>query len=123
METGNSIDFSGRQHAPRSSFYNKWLNVEHAFAAPPDISVPDCTVISLFEGRVGQYPGNTAVVSGGSQVSYEDLSEQINRVARFLIDQCDLQQGQFVGVMLDRGTTMAAGLFGVLKAGGVCVPI
>lgn len=50
------------------------------------------------------------------------LNEQANRIARAL--RADgVERGQVVGLMANRSTDMIAGIFGILKAGGVYLPL
>ncbi|WP_342551527.1 amino acid adenylation domain-containing protein [Paenibacillus sp. FSL R7-0652] len=80
------------------------------------------TMHQLFEEQVEQTPDYPAVVFENKSLTYRELNQQSNRLARTLQAK-GLQTGQFVGIMAERSLEMIVGLFGILKAGGAYVPI
>ncbi|MGC4788142.1 non-ribosomal peptide synthetase [Micromonospora sp. DT178] len=66
-------------------------------------------------------PGAEAVVHGHRRLSYRQLDEAADAVARHLVARGTA--GRPVGVCLNRGTNLAIGVLAVLKAGGSCLPI
>ncbi|MBY0204782.1 non-ribosomal peptide synthetase [Paenibacillus cucumis (ex Kampfer et al. 2016)] len=76
----------------------------------------------LFEEQVERTPDHPAVVFENSALTYKDLNQQSNQLARTLQAK-GLQTGQFVGIMAERSLEMIVGLLGILKAGGAYVPI
>ncbi len=67
-------------------------------------------------------PHSLALRSGEASLSYGDLTQWAERIARGLLSQ-GLTPGARVGVLGDRSLEFVAGMLGVLKAGGVYVPL
>ncbi|MFB9329944.1 amino acid adenylation domain-containing protein [Paenibacillus aurantiacus] len=80
------------------------------------------TIHLLFERQAERTPDETAVVFGAKRVSYRELNERANRLARTL-RQAGAGPDRLVMVMAERGADMVAGLLAVLKAGAAYVPI
>ncbi|PQP81877.1 hypothetical protein C0Q44_19595 [Paenibacillus sp. PCH8] len=74
------------------------------------------TLHQLFEEQVEQTPDHPAVIFENKQLTYRELNQQSNQLARTLQAQ-GVQAGQFVGIMAERSLEMIVGLFGILKAG------
>ncbi|HEX8559853.1 MAG TPA: amino acid adenylation domain-containing protein [Pyrinomonadaceae bacterium] len=82
----------------------------------------DRRVHELFEEQAARTPDAVAVVSDDGRLTYRELNEQANRVARHLVE-AGVGPGAAVGLCLGRSARMVAGLLGVLKAGGAYVPL
>jgi len=67
-------------------------------------------------------PGRTALIAGEAIISFADLDRDSDAVARAL-QSAGVTRGDRVAVMLENSIEYVAGLFGVLKAGGVYVPV
>jgi amino acid adenylation domain-containing protein len=67
-------------------------------------------------------PGNTAFQSGNESVTYSEADQKTNQIAHFLINK-GLKKSDRVGVFLNRNVKSALSVHGILKAGGVFVPI
>ncbi|MBL0388673.1 amino acid adenylation domain-containing protein [Tumebacillus sp. ITR2] len=80
------------------------------------------TLHGLFEEQVRRTSDQVAVVCGDEQVTYRELDEQANRVARVLREKGIGPDG-LVAVMMERSVKMIAVLLGVLKAGGAYLPL
>ncbi len=76
----------------------------------------------FFEGRADAEPTATALIDGGSRISYRELERRANRLAHRLRE---LGAGPEVrvAVCLERTAELVAALLGVLKAGSAYVPI
>jgi len=71
----------------------------------------------------GQCHGErVAIVCEDAQVSFSGLDAKANQVARQL-QQDGLTQGDRVGLCLDRSVAMTVAMLGIMKAGGVYVPL
>ncbi|TCW37425.1 bacitracin synthase 3 [Laceyella sacchari] len=82
----------------------------------------DKTLPELFEAQVARTPDEPALVFGEIQLTYRELDEQANRLARALRKK-GVQPEQFVGILLERSPEMIIALLGVLKAGAAYLPI
>ncbi len=76
----------------------------------------------MFEEQAERTPDQTAVVYEDSRLTYRELNEKANQLARTLQSE-GVQPDQPVGIMAERSLDMIVGIFGILKAGGAYVPI
>ena len=80
-------------------------------------------LVGLFESMVQEKPEAIAVQANEVEVTYAQLSEKSNQLARHLHDQMGVKQGDAVGLMVERSERMIVGLMAILKLGAVYVPI
>ncbi|WP_033404784.1 non-ribosomal peptide synthetase, partial [Paenibacillus fonticola] len=80
------------------------------------------TIHQLFEEQVERTPDKAAVIYEGSQLTYRELNERANQLARTLRVR-GVQVDDRVAIMAERSLEMIVGIFGILKAGGAYVPI
>ncbi|NSL85715.1 amino acid adenylation domain-containing protein [Chitinophaga sp. Mgbs1] len=79
------------------------------------------TLQSLFEAQVRRTPDNTALRQDGISMTYRELNERANRLARLLCE--NISTGDNVGLLVTRSFDMIVGMLAILKAGGAYVPI
>ena len=84
--------------------------------------VPQATLPDLFQRQAARTPGATAVVDGQAEVSYADLNERANRLARQLISLGAASE-RLIAVAMDRSPEQVAALLAVLKSGAACLPV
>ncbi|MCW1242733.1 amino acid adenylation domain-containing protein, partial [Bacillus pretiosus] len=82
----------------------------------------DKTIQEIFEEQVKKTPNNIAIVCEDEQLTYLELNKKANRLARELRSR-DVKSGTIVGIMTERSLEMIVGIMGILKAGGVYLPI
>ncbi len=82
----------------------------------------DKTIQELFEEQVEKTPDNIAVVYEDTQLTYRQLNEKANRIAKML-RQKGIVRDSIVGVILERTPKIIEAALGVLKAGGAYLPI
>ncbi|HZS20401.1 MAG TPA: amino acid adenylation domain-containing protein, partial [Pseudonocardiaceae bacterium] len=87
-----------------------------------DRVTPPAVWSELFEAQVGRTPDSIAVICGSERLSYRELDEQANRLARLLIAR-GVGPEQFVGLILPRSVGMLVALVAVWKAGAGYLPI
>ena len=75
-----------------------------------------------FEQTCDRRQNETAVIYGSSQLTYQELDHRANRLAHFLISR-GIEEGDLVGILLERSLDSYIALLGVLKAGAAFVPI
>ncbi|KAF6624994.1 non-ribosomal peptide synthetase, partial [Paenibacillus sp. EKM10P] len=80
------------------------------------------TIHGLFETKTAHTPEQPALYFEGEQLSYRELNERANRLARTLRSQ-GVTKDRLVGLMTERSIDMIVGMLGILKAGGAYVPI
>ncbi|MCY7855055.1 amino acid adenylation domain-containing protein, partial [Bacillus sonorensis] len=80
------------------------------------------TIPELFEEQAERTPEKTAVVYGGSSITYRRLNEKANQLARTLKKK-GLAHGGAAAIMMERSLESAVSMLAVLKAGGAYVPI
>ncbi|MCP4662808.1 MAG: AMP-binding protein, partial [bacterium] len=87
-------------------------------------SYPAATIHELFEEQAATRPEAVAVVCAGSveQVSYGELNRRANRLAHHL-RACGVGPEVGVGLCAERSLEMVVAILGILKAGGVYVPL
>ncbi len=86
------------------------------------VDKPETTLHGLFELQVEKTPGNIAVIQEQRQVTYRELNEKANGLARLLISR-GVGPETIVGITAERSVEMIVGIMGILKAGGAYLPI
>lgn len=86
-------------------------------------SYPETKVIhQLFEEQVERTPDNIALVFEGRQLTYRELNEKSNQIARALREQ-GIKSNDIVGLMVERSFEMIIALIGILKSGAAYLPV
>ncbi|MCI5116355.1 MAG: amino acid adenylation domain-containing protein [Candidatus Electrothrix sp. LOE1_4_5] len=94
----------------------KWNNTEKGYPQ-------DKCVHQLFEEQVEQTPDALAVMfEGQQQLTYTLLNKKANQLAHYLQSQ-QVNIGTVVGICVERSLDMVFGLLGILKAGGIYLPL
>ncbi len=94
----------------------------HVFNQPQIAFPKEETIVSLFEKQVEINPQNIAVTFEGETLTYLELDQKSNQVARYLNKKGVIEE-ELVGICIERSLEMIIGLLGILKAGGTYVPI
>lgn len=93
----------------------KLANAHQAPITPQSIS-------AAFENRCQQTPHATAAVCENTYLSYQTLNQQADNFANRLLD-LNLQPEEPVGICIHRDQRLLVAYLGILKAGGVILPI
>ncbi|MFL6000926.1 MAG: non-ribosomal peptide synthetase, partial [Streptomyces sp.] len=106
----------------RSLLSEEELRFQLEELAGPVRELPDRRVHELFEERVGKHPDAVAAVQGERRWTYAELNSRANQVGRALLAR-GLQAEGVVAVVMERDLDWMAAVLGVLKAGGVYLPV
>jgi len=85
----------------------------------------DLTLQEMFELQVEKTPQNIALVYEGEQLTYRELNEKSNQLARHIREQYKERTGEelkpdtLIAMCLERSLEMVIGILGILKAGGL----
>ena len=82
----------------------------------------DVCIHQLFETQVERSPDAIAVVYEDEQLTYRELNARANQLAHHL-RSLGVQPEVLVGICVERSLDMIIGLLGILKAGGIYVPL
>jgi amino acid adenylation domain-containing protein len=80
------------------------------------------TLHQLFEQQVEKNPSQIALIYGAQRLTYGELNERANRLARFLRRK-GIHSDGIVGIMMERSLEMIVTIMAVLKSGGAYLPI
>ena len=82
----------------------------------------DWCLHELFEEQVERTPDATAVVFEDRRLTYRQLNQRANQLARYL-QKLGVGPDALVAICVERSLEMVVGLLGILKAGGAYVPL
>ncbi|MDF5706497.1 MAG: amino acid adenylation domain-containing protein [Nostoc sp. S4] len=82
----------------------------------------DQCIHQLFEVQVERTPDAVAVVFEDEQLTYRELNARANQLGQYL-RKLGVKPEVLVGICTERSLEMIIGLLGILKAGGVYVPL
>ncbi len=95
------------------------IRVLHSGTAAPAEVLP---LLSRFDGQVAARPQAAAVEFDGEQLSYAELDQRAERLARHL-RHLGVGSEVRVGLFTQRSLDMLVGVLGIIKAGGAYVPL
>lgn len=82
----------------------------------------DKTIVDLFEEQVEKTPDNIAVVFENQKLTYRELNEKANQLARHLIEQ-GVTPHTVIGLRLNKRLEMIIGIISIIKCGCSYLPI
>ncbi|WP_125152627.1 non-ribosomal peptide synthetase [Clostridium rectalis] len=85
-------------------------------------NIRQSSIISTFEEIVDQYPNNTAIIYDNIYLTYEEVNNYANNLAKKLKDN-GVKKGDVVGLQTSQTPEMIIGIIAILKTGGVYLPI
>ena len=80
------------------------------------------TFHQLFQEQVERTPNLPAVKYMDIELTYRELNENANQMARIL-RRCGIQKDKMVGILLNRSIHMMGSIIAVWKAGGAYIPL
>ena len=121
----NNDLFSGNNYALIGCEYERiiyeWNNTVKEY--------PNKTIPQLFEDLVLIIPENIALVFEEYSLTFNDVNEKSNQLARHIRSRYykkagkELQPDTLIAIMLDRSLEMIIAMLAILKAGGAYVPV
>jgi amino acid adenylation domain-containing protein len=115
MDTYTTVASSPLEESERIQLLEEWNQTAVEF--PRGMCIHE-----LFEAQSARTPDRTAVRAGEEVLTYKELNEQANQLARHL-RELGVGSGSLVGLCADRSARMLVGLMAILKAGGAYVPL
>ncbi len=94
----------------------EWNNTETKY--PKELCIHE-----MFEEQVNKNPDAIALVFEDEKLTYSELNDKANRLARYLVTDNRVQPDTLVGICLERSLEMVIAILGILKAGGAYVPL
>ncbi|WP_436866196.1 non-ribosomal peptide synthase/polyketide synthase [Bacillus fungorum] len=76
----------------------------------------------LFEEQVANTPDAVALKEGGKCLTYAELNHRANQLAHYL-QKRGVSSQSMIGLSVERSIEMIIGMLGIIKAGGVYVPL
>ncbi len=93
-----------------------------SYLSTEDYTQQHKTIYQLFEEQVEKTPHRIAVISDQIEITYQALNEKANQLAHYL-KKLGVTIETPVGVLMERSTNLIISVLGILKSGGVCVPL
>jgi amino acid adenylation domain-containing protein len=101
--------------------YSEQQKILHQWNAG-DVPIPKTCIHQLFETQAKQSPNAIATVCKDQQLTYKELNNRANQLARYL-KSLGVKAETLVGLCLDRSPEAIIAIIAVLKAGGIYVPL
>ena len=92
-----------------------WKNSDHPYPS-------EQTIATLFATQAEQTPNAIALIFHDQQISYAALNAQANQLAHYL-QTLGVSTETLVALCVERSASMVVALLGILKAGGVYIPL
>ena len=80
------------------------------------------SIIKYFEEQVVKEPNKIALISNGHKMTYEELNQKANTLAKYIINR-GIKKDDVIGIMVNRSPEMIIGLIAILKCGATYLPI
>ena len=93
-----------------------------ASETPSELLGASANVVQQFEAQVEQRPEALAAAEGDRSLTYRQLNQKANQLARYL-QRLGIKPEIPVGICLERSLEMLVSILGVLKAGGAYLPM
>lgn len=90
---------------------------------PYDLPEVMHTLDDNIKTAAARLPEKSALVFYGAEISYAELDRRVERLAAYLQKSCGVKKGDRVGVYLQNCPQFVIGYYGIIRAGGVVVPI
>jgi len=92
------------------------------FAVNPRDYPSTQSIKQLFEAQAEKNPATVCLKFEGKTLSYREVNERANKVAFYLLEN-GMATEEFIGICSERSFELLIGILGIVKAGGVYVPL
>lgn len=90
---------------------------------PYDVPAADWTLNDNLFRNVAKTPDKAALVFYNRVTTYGDLGNQVERTAGYLQQVCGVKPGDRVAIYLQNSPQFVVAMYGIIRAGGVVVPV
>jgi fatty-acyl-CoA synthase len=90
---------------------------------PYSLTLPKTNVYYNLEVSAKRYPKKTAIVYYGTKISYEQLLDNVNRMAGFLQRELEVSKGDRVILYMQNSPQFLVGFYALLRVGATIVPV
>ncbi len=90
---------------------------------PRTIEIPDQSVYKNLESSAAREPDKAAIIYYGRPLSYSDLKRQVDSLAGFLQQRCNVRKGQRVLLDMQNSPQFVIGYYAILRADAMVVPV
>ncbi|MBB1087021.1 AMP-binding protein [Lysobacter sp. SG-8] len=90
---------------------------------PPDMAIPETSIGYNLEVAATRYPGRTAIAYYGSEIRYDRLLDEVERLADHLQHACGVAKGDRVLLYMQNCPQFVIATYAILRIGGVVVPV
>ena len=79
-------------------------------------------IFKRFEEMAEKYPNSIAITFEDTDISYAELNNRANQLARYL-RRLGVRKDKIVGIFMERSPEMIVSILGIMKAGGAYLPL
>lgn len=90
---------------------------------PLTITLPETSIWFNLEVSAARYPNKRALVFYDGVRTYREFKREAEAVAGYLQQRCGIKRGDRVGLFMQNSPQFIVGFYGVLRAGGMVVPL
>ena len=83
----------------------------------------DKNICELFEIQSSRYPDRIAIVCNNKNITYKELNEKANQLARYLHNNFMINQEEPIAVILERNEWVLVSIMGIIKSGASYLPV
>ncbi len=83
----------------------------------------EATIVNLFRKQVVQTSNRKAVIFNDNTLTYTELDEASNQLAKILVEDYGLKNEDRVGIMMERSEMLIVTMMAIMKVGAAYIPI
>ncbi|MGH2487074.1 MAG: AMP-binding protein, partial [Ktedonobacterales bacterium] len=89
---------------------------------PHSLTIPETTLCYNLDVSAARYPGKTAIVYYGREITYRELASEVNRLASWL-QRNGVKRGDRVLLQMQNCPQFIIGYYAILRANAVVAPL